>query len=236
VNVPVDRVTLTPGLPREGTQVGQNEVRDSQVGFVAFKPPNGIDADAEVSQLHVQNGSNVSGDKVIMGLLSAAHPSVPFLSLLKKTVEERKMDRIYVSLIGLQVIAVMKDLPDVEMVRGCFKKGIIGKQGRLPRSHVAKNHSPCFLARIGEMANIVPMLAAAGLSRLLQAATANVIEPTVIKTPQSAILDSAVAEVRSSVGAMNPQKPRAPLIVAEQNQIFVQNLHAHRRAARRQLF
>jgi hypothetical protein len=150
--------------------------------------------------------------------------------------KKREVNRIDVALIGLQVIALMKDLVDVEMVSGRVKKVIIGKQRRLSRSHIGENHASCFLAGISRMANCVPMLAAARLSRLLQAAPFNVIEPAMIKTPEAAVFDPSIAQVRSPVRAVNPQKPGSPVIIAEQYQLFTQNLYPERHPSRRQLF
>jgi hypothetical protein len=59
------------------------------------------------------------------------------------------------------------------------------------------------------------MLAAAGFPRLLQTASCNIIEPTVIKAPESPVFDSPVTEIRPAMGAMQPQKSRTLLIVAE---------------------
>ncbi len=170
-----------------------------------------------------------------MRLLSAAHASVLFLPVLKKTVEKREMNWIYVALVGLQITALMKDLCDVEMIGRRFEKFIIRKQRGLAGSHVGENHSSCFLAGICWMANRVPVLSAPRLSRLLQTATFNIIEPAVIETSQPAILNSPVAEICSSVGAVDPQKPRAPLVVTEQNQFFSENLYTQRCCFGRQL-
>jgi len=60
-------------------------------------------------------------------LLSAAHASVLFLPVLKKPMEKREMNRIDVSLVGLQITALVKDLCDVEMVGGRVKKLLIRK-------------------------------------------------------------------------------------------------------------
>ena len=166
-----------------------------------------------------------------MRLISAAHAPVPFVSILKKAMEKREVNRVYVSLIGLQVIALVKNLRDVDMIWRHFEKFIIRKQRRLARSHVSENHSSCLLAGISGMANIVPMFTAAGLPRLFQTVAGNVVEPTMIKTAEPAILDSPVAEVRSSVRAVNPQKAGAPLIIAEQNQLFAENLYSQRSRA-----
>src|SRR5207249_8476356 len=188
-------------------------------------------AHTEIDQFHIQNGGNVSANKVVVRLISAAHAAVSFISILKKAMEKRDMNRVYVSLMGLQVIALMKDLSDVDMVWRRFEKFIIRKQRSLTRSHVGENHSSRLPAGISEMANMVPMFTPARLSRLLQTSPFNVVEPTMIKTAEPAILDSPVAEVRSSVRAVNPQKAGAPLIIAEQNQLFAENLYSQRSRA-----
>jgi hypothetical protein len=59
------------------------------------------------------------------------------------------------------------------------------------------------------------MLAAARFPWLLQTASRNIIEPTVIKAPKSPVFDSPVTEIGSAMGAMQPQKSRTLLIVAE---------------------
>jgi hypothetical protein len=59
------------------------------------------------------------------------------------------------------------------------------------------------------------MLAAAGLPRLLQTASCNIIEPTVIEAPESPVLDSPVTEIRSAVRTMQPKQSRTLLIVTE---------------------
>ena len=65
------------------------------------------------------------------------------------------------------------------------------------------------------MTNRTPMLATAGLPRLLQTAACDIIEPTVIKAPESPILDSPVAEIRAAVRAMQSEQSRTLLIVTE---------------------
>jgi hypothetical protein len=59
-NMPVYRVTLASGLTREGAKVGQDEVRDSQIGFVICQFPNSVDVHAEIGYLKVDGGSDVS--------------------------------------------------------------------------------------------------------------------------------------------------------------------------------
>ena len=81
------------------------------------------------------------------------------------------------------------------------------------------------------MTNRIPMLATAGLPRLLQTASCDIIEPTVIKAPQSPILDSAVAEIRAAMRAMESDKSRTLLIVTEQDQLLAEYFNFDRRPA-----
>jgi hypothetical protein len=150
-----------------------------------------------------------------VGLADAAHAPISLVSLLEKTMEKGEVDRVYVTLVCLKVIALVKDLSDVETISGCFEKFIIGKQWSFPRSHISENHPSGFFTGIRPMTDIVPMFAAAGLSGLLQTAPFNIVKPTMVKAPESANFNSPVAKICSSVGTMNSQKPRAALVVAE---------------------
>src|SRR5215510_6523211 len=147
--------------------------------------------------------------------------------------EKREMNRIDIALVGLEVIALVKDLFNADMARGGFEKLIVGKQRRLSWSHIREDDSCSFLTRIGKVLYRIPMLAATGLAGLLQTAAANIVEPTMIEATQSAVFDSPVAQVCSSVRAVNSQKSDLPLIVAEQDQIFAENLHGQRRTSLR---
>jgi DUF1009 family protein len=69
-----------------------------------------------------------------MRLVGAAHAAISLLSVLKKAMQKRKVNRIDVPLVGLQVIALVKNLGNVDVLFGCFEKIIIGEQGRFPRS------------------------------------------------------------------------------------------------------
>jgi hypothetical protein len=55
------------------------------------------------------------------------------------------------------------------------------------------------------MTDRVSMFATSGFPGLLQTAACHIIEPTVVKTPEPAILDPPITEIRSPVGAMQPQ-------------------------------
>ena len=75
------------------------------------------------------------------------------------------------------------------------------------------------------------MLAAEGLPRLLQTASCNIIEPTVIKAPESPVLNSPVTEIRSAVRTMQPEQSRTLLIVTEQDQLLAEYFNFDRRPA-----
>src|SRR5262249_57474925 len=81
------------------------------------------------------------------------------------------------------------------------------------------------------MANRILVLTAAGLPRLLQTASCDIVEPTVIKAPEASILHSAVAEIRPPVRTVEPQESRPPLIVAEQDQLLAEYLNFKRSSA-----
>jgi hypothetical protein len=170
-----------------------------------------------------------------MRLVGPAHTAIAFLSVLKEPVQKRKMNRIDIALVGLQVVALVKDFFNTNLVCRCSEKIIVGKQRRLSWSHVREDDSRSFLTRIGKVLYRIPMLAAAGLPGLLQTAAADIVEPTMIEAAQSAIFGSPVAQVCSSVGAVNAQKSDAPLIVAEQDEIFAENLNGQRRTSLGQL-
>jgi hypothetical protein len=57
------------------------------------------------------------------------------------------------------------------------------------------------------MTDRISMFATAGFSGLLQTAAFHVIEPTVVKAPEPAVLDPPVTEIRAPVGAVQSQQP-----------------------------
>ena len=83
------------------------------------------------------------------------------------------------------------------------------------------------------MAHPLVERAARRLARLLQAAGRSVEQPAVVQAAQAAVLQPPVAQVGAAVGAVQPQQARLALLVAEQHQVFAQQPHRQRRAARR---
>src|SRR5262249_15950934 len=164
-----------------------------------------------------------------MRLVGPPDAAILFVAVLEKTMEKREMNRIDVALVGLEVIALMKNLLSGKIGRGCSEKIIVGKQRGLSRFHVREDDSCSFLTRIGKVLYRIAVLAATGLAGLLQTAAADIIKPTMIQAAQSAVFDSPIAQVCSSVRAVNSQKSDPRLIVAEQDQIFAENLDGQRR-------
>src|SRR5688572_9670918 len=109
------------------------------------------------------------------------------------------MNGIDVAFVGLLVIAIVKNLRHVQMIGRRLEKIVIRQQRRLSGSHVGEDRPCRFFARIGAMANLIAMFAAAGFARLLKTTAVNVVEPTMIKTTQPAVLDPPITEVRATM-------------------------------------
>ena len=73
-HMPIDRVSFAAGLSWESAQVRENEIRDPQIGFVVFEFSHGVDARAEIDQLHVDRRRQVSRDQIIMGFAAPRTP------------------------------------------------------------------------------------------------------------------------------------------------------------------
>src|SRR5262245_41524654 len=142
--------------------------------------------------------------------------------------QKRKMHRVDIAFIALQIVAAFIEFGRRPIFGRHREKLVVRRQRRFARTHVGQNHAADFPARIGEMADRILMLTAAGLSRLLQTASCDIIKPTVIKAPEASILHSAVAEIRAPVRAVEPQKSRRPLIVTEQDQFLAEYLNFKR--------
>jgi hypothetical protein len=51
-----------------------------------------------------------------MRLVGPTHAAILFVAVLEKTMEKREMNRIDIALVGLEVIALVKDLFSVDVV------------------------------------------------------------------------------------------------------------------------
>src|SRR5438067_11727294 len=113
--------------------------------------------------------------------------------------QERKIDRINVSLVALQVVAIMENLYNRSVF---FRRGeefVIGQQRQLSKTHVHDNDSTRLLAKISEIADFMPISSSTRFTGLFENLAANVVEPTMINTSEPAIFDSPVTQIRSPV-------------------------------------
>jgi hypothetical protein len=55
------------------------------------------------------------------------------------------------------------------------------------------------------MTDLIPIRASSGLAGLFDDAAANIIEPTVVNTSESAVFDPSIAEIGSTMGTMQTQ-------------------------------
>jgi hypothetical protein len=123
-------------------------------------------------------------------------------------VQVREMGWIDVSLVALQIVAVVVVLVDKAALVRLADEVVGGQQGRLARAQVGEDHPGPLLARIGGLANPLVEGAAGRLAWLLQAAAMNVVQPPVVDAPQPAVLQPAVAEVGAAVGAVETDQGR----------------------------
>jgi hypothetical protein len=144
--------------------------------------------------------------------------------------QKRKVNRVDISFIALQITASVKNFRNGPLIFWHGEKFVIGQEGRLAGTHVREDDSACLLAGISEMTDLMPVCSSTGLSRLFNDPTANIVQPTVVKASKPAILKSPVAQVGSAVRAMQTQQARPSTIVAEQDQLFAENLYLDRRA------
>src|SRR5437870_1291456 len=124
--------------------------------------------------------------------------------------------RIDVPFVPLLVVAFLKIFANRPMLIRRRKRFVSGKKRWLAWSHIDEDQSRCLLAGVGEMAHGV-ILAAVGLAWLLQTASLNIIEPTVIETAQTPIFYSTITQVSPTVRTVKPQQSGAALIVSKEN-------------------
>jgi hypothetical protein len=84
------------------------------------------------------------------------------------------------------------------------------------------------------MTDLIPVCASSGLTGLFDDAAANIVEPAVINTSESAVFDPSIAEIGTTMRAVQAQETGPPTIVAKQHQLLAQNIHPQRRTSRRQ--
>ena len=84
--------------------------------MIGAHPSYGVDAHAEVDQLDVDGGRDLSAHQIVMRLVGPAHAAILFVAVLEKTMEKREMNRIDIALVSLEVIALVKNLFNADVV------------------------------------------------------------------------------------------------------------------------
>src|SRR5262245_19625494 len=119
--------------------------------------------------------------------------------------KKRDMARIHVAFIGLEIVALVKNFGDQPVSRGRVERLVSRQKRRFSGTHIGKDESADFLARIGRMVDLVSKVLARSLTGLFQTVSMNVIEPAVIETTKSPIFDAAIAEIGPAMRTVQPQ-------------------------------
>ncbi len=149
--------------------------------------------------------------------------------------QERKVDRIDVAFVALEIVASLKDFGHRPVFSRHREKFIIRQQRRLARAHVSENHAARFATRVSAMMNLAAVSAAARLARLFEHAAGDIVKPAVIKAAQAAVFDAPITQVGAAMRTMQSKQTGPPLVVAKQHQVLVHDPNLQRRTARRQL-
>src|SRR5215468_3553778 len=104
------------------------------------------------------------------------------------------MTRVQVAFIRLEVVALVKNFSDQPVSRRRIEGFVRRQKGRFSGTHVGKDESRHFPARIGGMVDLVTEVFVCPLTGLFQTISMNVIEPTVIEAAESAVFHSTVAQ------------------------------------------
>ena len=114
------------------------------------------------------------------------------------------MARIQIAFIGLEIVALVKNLGYQPVSRRRIERFVRRQKGRCPGTHIGKDESAHLLARIGRMVDLVSKVSARRLAGLFETISMNVIKPTMIKTTESTVLNSTVAQIGPPVRTVQP--------------------------------
>jgi hypothetical protein len=130
------------------------------------------------------------------------------------------MDRIDVSLVPLKVVAIGEGLGDEAILVGYIENLIGGETRRLTRPQIGEDDSRVLLTGIRFKAGGVFVFPSIRLSRLIQTIAASIKEPAMVDAPQPPVLQTPIAQVGASMGAVEIQHAWMSLLVAEQDQLL----------------
>src|SRR5207249_8242759 len=110
-------------------------------------------------------------------------------------VQVGEMGLIDVALVRLEVIAILEILGREAKLLASLQVLEIGDQGRFARPQVRKNEPGPLDAWIRQVVDLLMEGAARGLTRLLQAASVEVVKPAMVDAAQATVLQATVAEI-----------------------------------------
>ena len=79
-----------------------------------------------------------------MRLAGAAHATVILVAIFEEAMKIREMNRIDIAFVRLLVVAIVKNLGGIKMIRRGIEKIIVRQQRRFARSHVGEDHARFF--------------------------------------------------------------------------------------------
>jgi hypothetical protein len=117
--------------------------------------------------------------------------------------QEGEVNRVYVSLISLEVIGFVEKFNGEYLVLRNCEKLIVRKQWGIPRSQIGKDNPCLFHAGIGRMADGSPVFTTTGFAGLIETFAMDVIKPTMIDTSQASVFHSSITQIGPTVGTVN---------------------------------
>jgi hypothetical protein len=150
-------------------------------------------------------------------------------------VEKADMGQIYIAFVPLEVIALVQQFERHHVGLWQRQEGEVREKRRFSWPQISIDHATPLDAGIRGVANVLAQLAPSWLTRLFQAPSFNVIEPTMIDATYPTAFESAITEISPSVRAVKIQEPDSPLIVPEEHKRFAENLDGLRSATGRNL-
>ena len=109
-HVPVNRITLSHGRPAEDGQIGHDEIGHPQIPFVSPGTSERVDSQTIVRDFDFDRRRDIFSEQCIVRGVAARHSSSPRnLRFVETLMQKRKMDRIDVAFVALEIVACLKD-------------------------------------------------------------------------------------------------------------------------------
>src|ERR1700752_4612961 len=118
------------------------------------------------------------------------------------------------------------------MIEGHGEIAVVGNQRRFAGSHISEDDSGALFDRIGLLTNrFAETFTAVHFSRHVDDLAVYVVEPAMIDAAQAAVFESAVAQVRAAVRAVQIDEPKLSLFIAKQHELFAEEFYGKGRRA-----